>query len=98
MSESYFIPCLIERGGFSSERTFEIDTHEGGKLVGTANIEYLRTASKTTLDEGSPEYGEQISGFVKCRKVHNIDEQNVLVEVPSADVIHVPADSLLVLE
>ena len=55
MSESYyFIPCVIERGGFSSERTFEIKMHDGGKLVGTANVEYLRTESRTVLDENSP--------------------------------------------
>ena len=41
-----------------------------------------------------PGYAERLSGFVKCRKVSEIDGETVLVEVPSADVIHVSADSL----
>lgn len=99
MREFFFIPCTIEQGGFSSERAFEIRTADGGKLlVGTANFEYLRNAKREELDEDTPGYGEKLSGYVMCRKVREIDEANVLVEVPSSDLIHVPLNELLALD
>lgn len=88
----YFIPCDIERGGFSSERTFEIPV-DGGKLVGTANTDYLRKQDRSPLDDETPHYGEKIRGFVACRKVQPSND-GVLVEVPSSDVIHVATEAL----
>ena len=89
----YFIPCRIERGGFTSERTFEIDVTGGGRLLGTANADYLRLSDRSALDEDTPSYGEKIDGCVACRKVKE-DGQTILVEVPSSDVIHVTASEL----
>lgn len=99
MSDSfYFIPCAIERGGFSSERTFEIDTNDGGKLVGTANVEYLRTESRRSLNDDTPEYGEIIKGFVACRQIEGAERDGmILVEVPSADMIYVSSEDLVMM-
>lgn len=90
----FHIRCTIERGGFSSERTFEVETSDGGKLVGSADIRYLCDENKNPLDDDEPPFGQRISGFVKCRWIRPIDNQNVLIDLPSADVIHVPADEL----
>jgi hypothetical protein len=88
-----FIPCEIERGGFTSERTFEISV-DNGKLIGTANVEYLRTDDRKPLGEDTPGYGEKIRGFVACRKVRE-ENDGVLAEVPSSDMIHVLTKDLL---
>lgn len=93
----FHIACTIERGGFTTERTFEINTHDG-KIIGTAYIEHLCGADKKPLPEDEPQYGEKLDGFVKCRKIRDIDESTVLVEVPSADVVHVSAKDLIEVE
>lgn len=93
----FHIACTIERGGFTTERTFEIET-EDGKLVGTAYIEHLCDEKKKPLSEGEPPFGEKISGYVKCRKIRNISETKVLVEVPSSDIVHVSAKDLIAME
>lgn len=103
MSRYYYIGCEIERGAFTNERTFEIQlsnqiTYQGdqeGKLVGTAHASHLRTSAKQPLDEDDPRYGETIEGFVQCRVIRELPKERVLVEVPSADVIHVSRDSLI---
>lgn len=97
MSDTYFfIPCMIERGGFSGERTFEIKTDDGGKLVGTADISYLRTESKGRLDDDTPSYGDVIKGFVACKRIEGKERHGmILVEVPSADMIYVSSDDLV---
>ncbi|MBW3541282.1 MAG: hypothetical protein KY476_13525 [Planctomycetes bacterium] len=90
--QEFLIPCTIERGGFSSERTFELP-HAQGKLVGMAFVEHLFDENRQPLADENPSYGEQIRGFVKCRVIERFDSR-VLVEVPSTDVINVPQDEL----
>jgi hypothetical protein len=63
--------------------------------VGTAHSDHLRINEREALDEDTPEYGEPIDGYVCCKKIRDLDEDWVLVEVPSADVIHVAVDSLV---
>lgn len=95
MSPYYFIECAIERGGFSSERTFEIDLGENGRLVGMANVEYFRDADKEPLDDETPQYGEKLMGYVACRKIRQTGDGQVLIEVPSSDMIHVQDEVLI---
>lgn len=103
MRRFYYIACQIERGAFTNERTFEIElsdhiTYQGeqaGKLIGTAHASHLRTSERQPLSEDDPLYGETIEGFVQCRIIRELPEEWVLVEVPSADVIHVSKDSLI---
>jgi hypothetical protein len=91
----FLIRCIIERGGFSSERSFEVQTSDGGKLIGTADVEHLCDEAKNPLDDDEPPYGERMSGFVKCRSIRKIDQQTMLIDLPSADVVHVPAGELV---
>lgn len=102
MGDLYYIACTIERGAFTNERTFEIELSETiklpgeqeGKLVGTAHADHLRNGDKTPLAEDEPQFGNVIKGFVLCRKIRDLPKNWVLAEVPSADMIHVSADSL----
>lgn len=92
MHEHHWVRCAIELGGFSSERTFEIDLGDGEKLVGTALLEYLRDENFEKLDDDDP-HGERIEGFVACRVLRRT-ETDIWVEVPSADVIRVPVEAV----
>jgi hypothetical protein len=95
MKDKFLLPCTIERGGFTSERTFELQLDSEDKLVGTAYFEYLLDERKRTLDEDTPGFGSPIKGFVVCRKIADLGADRALVEVPSADVIQVPSDDLV---
>jgi hypothetical protein len=90
----FYMPCVIERGGFSSERCFEVELQDGDKLVGLAFVEYVLDENMKPLDKNSPAFGKPIRGFVQCRLLQQIDEKTVLIEVPSSDVIRVPAEKL----
>jgi hypothetical protein len=96
-SESFYIPCRIERGGFSSERTFEIDLPNGMLVVGTSDVRYLRDEGKQPIDEEVPGFGESTSGFVKCRVLRH-EDSSVLIEVPSSDAVYVSKNSLVRLD
>lgn len=104
MSERHFlIPCKIERGAFERERVFKImlsdqtryKAKKDGMLVGTSDVSHLRDESKAALQIDAPPYGSEIDGFVQCRKIRDLPENWLLVEVPSADLIHVAADELV---
>jgi len=103
MGKSYYIVCRIERGAFTTERTFEIELSERirygkaveGRLVGTAHLSHLRDAQKQALTEDDPAYGETIKGYVQCRAIRDLPDESVVVEVPSADVIHVSREELV---
>ena len=95
MPDYYLIRCTIERGGFTSERTFEILLADGGKLVGISNVGHLYDENGKLLSDEEPPFGETITGFVKCRKIRDRVGNTALVEVPSADLINVPEEELL---
>ena len=104
MGDLYYIACTIEHGAFTKERVFDIQLSEkirtydgtiGGKLVGTAHTDHLRDRYKQRLQEDEPGFGNSVEGFVLCRKLRELDEGWVIVEVPSADVIHVSEDALV---
>ena len=97
MPEQFFVPCKIENGGFSSERTFSIRLADGKVLEGTAHVDYLRDSKKRPLREDNPEPGEAISGFVACRKLRELQSGSVLIEVPSEYVIDVQEAELVAL-
>jgi hypothetical protein len=99
-----YISCEIDRGAFANERSFEIKLSDKiklstgasqGILVGTAHRMHLLDGGKHPLGEDEPGYGDKISGFVQCEKIRDLENGCVLVEVPSADLIHVPKDELV---
>lgn len=82
-----FVPCRIQRGGFSSERTFEI--REGDKSsMGTADVDYLRDGSWNHLDEDEPDENVVIEGYVQCKVLRTIGDDQVLIEVPGAKTVY----------
>lgn len=104
MTDLFCIACTIEHGAFTKERVFEIKlsdkikTYKGtqtGKLVGTAHTDHLRDQDAAPLGEDQPGYGHTIEGFVLCKKLRDLGKGWAIVEVPSADVIHVSEESLI---
>ncbi len=96
MPDSFFVPCKIERGAFSSERVFVITLpDEGGTIRGTANIRYLLDEFKKALDHDSPAPGATIDGFVQCHLIGRADDGTVTIEVPSTDLLHIPENELV---
>jgi hypothetical protein len=91
----FYFPCKIERGGFSSERTFEVTVPSGDKLLGAVGVEYLRDRSRRPLDNDTPSSGDAIPGFVQCRVLKQVDAHTSLVEFPSADITQVQRDELV---
>lgn len=87
MPELMFVPCKIERGGFSSERTFTIVRDDGEEIQGTANVEYLRGSDFGPIPDDQPPEGEVISGYVQCRIVQSIGNGRVILSVPSEYVV-----------
>lgn len=100
MTEYRFVPCTIENGGFSSERTFTIPLPDGEALVGTAHVMYLRDRAGKALPEGVPGYGEKLDGYVQCLIVLSAEQAGgeAVVEVPSADLIRVAPEELAVMD
>ncbi len=95
MSKFFRIPCRIERGGFSGERTFTIPNAAGEPLIGVAYYEYFLDANKNPISEDVPPEGQIIDGFVTCRVVRRVDHSTVVVEVPSSDTIAVAKNALI---
>jgi len=89
------VRCRIERGGFSGERTFEVTLPDGKRLVGAADIQYLCDAGGNPLPDDQPPAGTVLEGFVNCRLVRWGDDDQVLVEFPSTDLMRVPEDELI---
>lgn len=89
MSRYYHIPCKIERGGFSGERTFTIANGAGEPLVGVAYYEYFLDENQKPISEDEPPEGVVIDGFVKCRIIQDGDGSTVIVEVPSSDTLRI---------
>ena len=88
MSHYSPVKCAIERGGFSSERTFEVVMPDGSKLMGTADLEYLQDLNGNPLCNDEPLPGERLTGFVTCRVIRRVGEE-MLVEFPSTDVVRI---------
>jgi hypothetical protein len=93
MASENLIGCTIERGGFSSEGAFSIQSASGELIIGGADVRYLRDENRHPLHEGQLAPGQQIHGFVQCR-VLNITDGQAVVEVPSADVVTVEKSEL----
>ena len=94
-NNTHLMKCKIGRGGFSSERSFEIELADGSKLVGTADVRHLMNEKKEGLTDDAPQFEEMVDGFVKCRILRSDDKDRFVVEIPSADVVRVNQDSLV---
>lgn len=86
-----YIPCTIERGGFSSERTFSIPIEKGEEvIIGCSDVSHLLDANKQPIIDGTQHIGGAVSGFVACLILRQVDAATVLVEVPSREIFTIP--------
>jgi hypothetical protein len=95
MADFHLIPCKIERGGFSGERTFTIATGGGEPLIGVAYYEYFLDSNQKPISEDEPPEGQKLDGFVMCRIIRLVDDSTVIVEVPSSDTIEIQKRDLV---
>lgn len=92
MSAMKLVPCKIERSAFSSERMFSIMlSGEEPSLIGAAYYKHLRDPRRRQLTPDQPKPGHPIHGFVECLVLREEGDQ-YLVEVPSADILRIPAN------
>ena len=87
-----FIECKIERGGFSSERVFEISL-AGKKIRGLSYVDFVCKEDGEPLGDEPPP-GESIAGYVQCRVIRATTKDRVLIELPSTELVDVPISSL----
>jgi hypothetical protein len=87
-----FIACKITRGGFSSERVFEIDV-SGRAVVGMAHVDFVRKDDGSPIGDEPPP-GATIEGYVQCRVIKRTGDDVVLVELPSGELVPVSEGSL----
>lgn len=94
MQKHFRIPCKIERGGFSSERTFTIVGADGGKLTGLADVDHLCDVDDNSLGDDEPPEGVVIDGYVNCRLIRKVGTDRALVDLPGLEPIEILASDL----
>lgn len=90
---STVIPCILERGGFSTEVTFSIDTGELNRHIGFSHQDHVLNDQKKAFEADELPPGALVNGYVKCRRLRT-EGQMALVEVPGGESIHVRCDEL----
>ena len=88
----YCIPCTIDRGGFSNERTFEFNLTNGGLAVGLSDIEHLMDSTFQKLRPN--DCLTPTKGYVKCRTLKS-DATRVLVDVPQGETYTILRSQLI---
>lgn len=89
----YLIPCTIERGGFKSERTFQVDLSPNA-YVGIAYVEHFLSEGRQPLETGELTEKQPVVGFVKCRLVRDSGSNQVLVQVPDGELLKLDRDKI----
>ena len=90
---STVIPCIVERGGFSTEVTFSIDTGELNRHIGFSHQDHVLNDEKKPFEADELPPGALVNGYVKCRRLRT-EGQMALVEVPGGETIYVRRDEL----
>lgn len=75
-----WIEADIRRGGFSSERYFEVKDINGQLICGLANEQYMLNNDWQPLPE--PTVDEITRGLVECRVIHTTG-QSAIIELPA---------------
>jgi hypothetical protein len=81
------IPCRLSLGGFSGERIFEVVLANGEKYRGAAPRHFCWDDQGNLV--GAREPASEGPGWVAARVVDQLDDGQVLVEVPDEEVIAV---------
>jgi hypothetical protein len=81
MSEVRLLWGKIDRGGFSSERTFSVMKVDGSEYVGVCDVSYVFDAWRRPVTPEEPKEG--FGGYVQCRVLRSTETEAV-VEFPDS--------------
>jgi hypothetical protein len=90
-NQSVFLRCTIEKGAFSGERIFKLDTPNGGNYVGVAPTDYCKFESHEILQNGSL---SQINGKLEARLIERSNGKSI-VSIPNGEVIYVVSSCII---
>src|SRR5215203_258769 len=90
-STEIYHKCELSRGGFPDEVVFRLKTLGGDTLVGTANVQYCRKLDGPLAGD---EPKQRTPGLVAARIVGHTKDGNLLVSVPSGDVVRVASETV----
>ena len=78
------LPCKLTRGGFPSERGFDV-VLANGQIYGGLAPKHFCWTKEGVLIEGDEANGDEVDGFVAAKRLDQIDDTDqFLVEVPDA--------------
>ncbi len=81
------LPCKLAPGGFSGERVFEVELANGEAYRGLAPRPFCWNGQGRIVGAGEP--SGEVAGMVAARVVDELDDGQVIVEVPDGAVIAV---------
>ena len=81
------LPCRLSPGMFSGERIIEVKLANGDTYTGLAPRHFCWNASGRLVSESEPT--TEVDGMVAARRIEDLDEDQVAVEIPDGAVIAV---------
>jgi hypothetical protein len=78
---------------FSNERAFEVELADGTSYSGPAPIHFCWNEDRKPLGE-SEAVGKEVNGWVAARVISQLEDDQVVVEVPDGEMIAVRASKI----
>jgi len=84
------LPCTWAKGGFSGERVFTISLANGEPYESVAPRDFFWNASGQLIGDSQPDVRQK--GMIAARVIDQLEDDQVLVEIPDGEVIAVAGD------
>lgn len=81
------IMCKVSPGGFSGERIFEVILANGEPYRSLAPRQFCWNSQNNLVTENEP--NTEINGLIAARIIDDIDNDQMIVEVPDGEIIAV---------
>jgi hypothetical protein len=89
------VRCRLSKGGFPTERIFEVQAPGGGSFLGAAPVEYCYGSDRTPQRAEIPR-GEKIDGYIAGVTIGAGEQDGtVRVHLPDGDLYDLGEDQLL---